>query len=206
MASQDNSQPPALDPTRQVLTPLSGVTPESESEISEASDTSPLIDIARSRELQEPPPEFPLFGGLPLQDGVQRGITTVIDYDSMPPYPFPTNQELSQPEESKPRSESDARKEAEATEEEANNHTILDRHNRTIAEILKRFNNLVMAATAPIPETGNILERAVANSLTIQTECNALVCITQTPSPSPRPLCVHPYTHVYYLPIYPSTC
>ncbi|KAI1103748.1 hypothetical protein F4804DRAFT_332925 [Jackrogersella minutella] len=53
--------------------------------------------------------------------------------------------------------------------------TILDRHNRTIAQILTRFRNVIMAATAPLPQTGNAIEHAALNRLTMETECAALI-------------------------------
>ncbi|KAI0180794.1 hypothetical protein GGR52DRAFT_521687 [Hypoxylon sp. FL1284] len=52
---------------------------------------------------------------------------------------------------------------------------ILDRHNRTIAQILKRFSNVVMAATEPLPQSGNIIEHASINRMTMETECASLI-------------------------------
>ncbi|KAI0138568.1 hypothetical protein F4776DRAFT_618978 [Hypoxylon sp. NC0597] len=53
--------------------------------------------------------------------------------------------------------------------------TLLDRHNRTIAQILARFRNMIMAATAPLPETGNIIAQAALNRMTMETETAALI-------------------------------
>ncbi|KAI1803062.1 hypothetical protein F4811DRAFT_526458 [Daldinia bambusicola] len=57
----------------------------------------------------------------------------------------------------------------------ANHSTLLDRHNRAIAQILSHFRNMVMAATAPISEGGNVLELAALNRMTMETECAALI-------------------------------
>ncbi|OTA60752.1 hypothetical protein K449DRAFT_383482 [Hypoxylon sp. EC38] len=56
---------------------------------------------------------------------------------------------------------------------------ILDRHNRAIAQILARFRNMIMAATAPIPQTGNIIEQAALNRMTMETETAALISEVQ---------------------------
>ncbi|KAI8956623.1 hypothetical protein F5Y11DRAFT_365122 [Daldinia sp. FL1419] len=63
----------------------------------------------------------------------------------------------------------------ESEEDEANHSTIPDRHNRAIAQILSHFRNMVMAATAPISQHGNILELAALNRMTMETECAALI-------------------------------
>ncbi|KAI1384760.1 uncharacterized protein F4822DRAFT_416185 [Hypoxylon trugodes] len=55
------------------------------------------------------------------------------------------------------------------------NNSILDRHNRAIAHILTRFRNMVMAATAPLPQTGNVIEHAALNRMTMETESAALI-------------------------------
>ncbi|KAI5863287.1 hypothetical protein GGS23DRAFT_597042 [Durotheca rogersii] len=57
----------------------------------------------------------------------------------------------------------------------ANHSTILDRHNRTIAQILTRFRNIMAAATEPLPRDGPIIERAALNRLTMETETAALI-------------------------------
>ncbi|KAI1767037.1 hypothetical protein GGR53DRAFT_483708 [Hypoxylon sp. FL1150] len=56
-----------------------------------------------------------------------------------------------------------------------NNTNILDRHNRAIAEILKRFSNMIMAATESLPQTGNVIEHASINRMTMETECAGLI-------------------------------
>ena len=45
-----------------------------------------------------------------------------------------------------------------------------------IAQILTRFRNMVMAATEPLPRDGAIVETATLNSMTMETETQALVC------------------------------
>ncbi|KAI0840419.1 hypothetical protein F5Y06DRAFT_262693 [Hypoxylon sp. FL0890] len=57
--------------------------------------------------------------------------------------------------------------------------SLLDRHDRAIAQILTRFRNMVEAATAPIPTTGNILQQAAHNRLVMETEANALISEVQ---------------------------
>ncbi|KAI0122037.1 hypothetical protein F4814DRAFT_407401 [Daldinia grandis] len=57
--------------------------------------------------------------------------------------------------------------------------SILDRHNRAIAQILSHFRNIVMAATAPISQSGNILELAALNRMTMETETAALISEVQ---------------------------
>jgi len=54
-------------------------------------------------------------------------------------------------------------------------NSILDRHNRMIAQILTRFRNMVMAATEPLPRDGAIVETATLNSMTMETETQALI-------------------------------
>ncbi|KAI6091762.1 hypothetical protein F4821DRAFT_254512 [Hypoxylon rubiginosum] len=56
---------------------------------------------------------------------------------------------------------------------------IVDHHNRTIAQILKRFSNMVMAAAEPLPKTGNIIEHASINRMTMETECAGLIAEIQ---------------------------
>ncbi|KAH8673462.1 hypothetical protein BX600DRAFT_455326 [Xylariales sp. PMI_506] len=56
--------------------------------------------------------------------------------------------------------------------------TILDRHNMAIAEILRRFLNMVTAATASIPKDG-ALEHAALNNMTMETETTALIAEIQ---------------------------
>ncbi|KAI1396527.1 hypothetical protein F4819DRAFT_131550 [Hypoxylon fuscum] len=53
--------------------------------------------------------------------------------------------------------------------------SLMERHNMIIAEILKRFTNMVMAATAPLPKEGNIVEKAAINRMTMENESNALI-------------------------------
>lgn len=57
-----------------------------------------------------------------------------------------------------------------------------------IAQILTRFRNMVMAATEPLPRDGAIVETATLNSMTMETETQALVCalphLTCPPLPS----------------------
>lgn len=57
--------------------------------------------------------------------------------------------------------------------------SILDRHNRAIAQILSHFRNMVMAATAPISQGGNVLELAALNRMTMETESAALISEVQ---------------------------
>ncbi|RYP11481.1 hypothetical protein DL764_000004 [Monosporascus ibericus] len=58
---------------------------------------------------------------------------------------------------------------------EADDESLLDRHNRTIAQILTRFRNLIGAATEPLPREGAVLEHAALNRFTMQTEMAALI-------------------------------
>ncbi|KAK8072658.1 hypothetical protein PG996_006006 [Apiospora saccharicola] len=53
-------------------------------------------------------------------------------------------------------------------------NTILDRHEKAIADILKRFLNMVVAATEPIDE-GYTPEKASLNQMQMETETAALV-------------------------------
>ncbi|KAK6818915.1 hypothetical protein PG989_011027 [Apiospora arundinis] len=53
-------------------------------------------------------------------------------------------------------------------------NSLLDRHNLAIAEILKRFLNMVVAATEPIDE-GYTPEKASLNQMTMATETAALI-------------------------------
>lgn len=65
--------------------------------------------------------------------------------------------------------------EATNDEQEANTPpSLLDRHNRAIAQILKRFANLTKAAMEPLPQ-GAVLEQASLNRMTMETESAALV-------------------------------
>ncbi|KAI2612670.1 uncharacterized protein GGS25DRAFT_130013 [Hypoxylon fragiforme] len=52
---------------------------------------------------------------------------------------------------------------------------LLDRLNRAVAQVLTRYSAMVMAATAPLPDTGNILEQAALNRMTMETESSALI-------------------------------
>ncbi|KAI0129073.1 hypothetical protein BJ170DRAFT_358935 [Xylariales sp. AK1849] len=52
--------------------------------------------------------------------------------------------------------------------------SILDRHNIAIAQIMKRFLNMVVAATEPITKD-TTLEAAMLNSMTMETETAALL-------------------------------
>lgn len=64
---------------------------------------------------------------------------------------------------------------------------LLDRLNRAVAQVLTRYSAMVMAATAPLPDTGNILEQAALNRMTMETESSALVSapfLLSSPSPS----------------------
>lgn len=66
-------------------------------------------------------------------------------------------------------------------------NTILDRHEKAVADILKRFLNMVVAATEPIDE-GYTPEKASLNQMQMETETAALVSLFITPSftcPSP---------------------
>ncbi|KAI0902007.1 hypothetical protein F4806DRAFT_445330 [Annulohypoxylon nitens] len=52
---------------------------------------------------------------------------------------------------------------------------LLDLHNVTIARILRRFNNIIAAATASISDNSNTMEQASSNSLMMQTETAAMI-------------------------------
>ncbi|KAK8104643.1 uncharacterized protein PG998_011676 [Apiospora kogelbergensis] len=54
------------------------------------------------------------------------------------------------------------------------NDTLLDRHEKAIADILKRFMNMVVAATEPIDE-GYTPEKASLNQMQMATETAALI-------------------------------
>ncbi|KAI1434385.1 hypothetical protein GGR50DRAFT_662927 [Xylaria sp. CBS 124048] len=54
--------------------------------------------------------------------------------------------------------------------------SLLDRHNRTMAAILTRFRNMVIAATEPLP-TAAAIPRASLNVMTMNNEAAALVRI-----------------------------
>ncbi|CAJ2509777.1 Uu.00g056770.m01.CDS01 [Anthostomella pinea] len=58
--------------------------------------------------------------------------------------------------------------------ERANKSDLMDRHQRAMAQILTRFRNMVMAATEPLPRTA-IIEHAVLNRMTMETETRALI-------------------------------
>ncbi|KAI1469285.1 uncharacterized protein F4812DRAFT_324617 [Daldinia caldariorum] len=74
------------------------------------------------------------------------------------------------------KNENCARKLRQKSQQNKANHSmLLDRHNRAIAQILSHFRNMVMAATAPISESGNVLELAALNRMTMETECAALI-------------------------------
>ncbi|KAI2780191.1 hypothetical protein F4815DRAFT_445743 [Daldinia loculata] len=68
---------------------------------------------------------------------------------------------------------------AKPQQKKANRSTLLDRHNRAIAQILSHFRNMVMAATAPISQGGNVLELAALNRMTMETESAALISEVQ---------------------------
>ncbi|RYP43862.1 hypothetical protein DL768_009610 [Monosporascus sp. mg162] len=68
-------------------------------------------------------------------------------------------------------------------DKEADDENLLDRHNRTVAQILTRFRNVIAAATEPLPREGAVLEHAALNRFTMQTEMAALLASS---SPSPR--------------------
>ncbi|KAH6654663.1 hypothetical protein BKA67DRAFT_565909 [Truncatella angustata] len=52
--------------------------------------------------------------------------------------------------------------------------TLLDRHNKAMAAILRRFLNMTKAATAPIPKEG-ALDNEALNQMRMETETNALI-------------------------------
>ncbi|KAI2465928.1 hypothetical protein F4781DRAFT_434934 [Annulohypoxylon bovei var. microspora] len=54
-----------------------------------------------------------------------------------------------------------------------------DRHNRTIAQILTRFRNVITAATTPIAENSNAIEHAALNRMIMETETAALISEVQ---------------------------
>ncbi|RYP31575.1 hypothetical protein DL767_005684 [Monosporascus sp. MG133] len=60
-------------------------------------------------------------------------------------------------------------------DKEADGENLLDRHNRTVAQILTRFRNVIGAATEPLPREGAVLEHAALNRFTMQTEMAALI-------------------------------
>lgn len=64
---------------------------------------------------------------------------------------------------------------ATSPEPETYSKPLLDREGRAIAELLTRFKNLIQLAA--MPKDGAILEQAAAQSLQIETESQALVCI-----------------------------
>ncbi|KAI1075444.1 hypothetical protein F5B20DRAFT_559738 [Whalleya microplaca] len=53
-------------------------------------------------------------------------------------------------------------------------NSILERHNRAMVQILKRFRNMITQASAPLPESGAI-EQAAVNRWTMETESAALI-------------------------------
>ncbi|KAI0377152.1 hypothetical protein F5Y04DRAFT_285281 [Hypomontagnella monticulosa] len=74
------------------------------------------------------------------------------------------------------------RKQAPNQDEEqtkADELALLDRHNRAIAQILSHFNGVVRAATEPLPKTGNVIEHAALNRMTMETETAALISEVQ---------------------------
>ncbi|KAI0480965.1 hypothetical protein GGR56DRAFT_628339 [Xylariaceae sp. FL0804] len=52
--------------------------------------------------------------------------------------------------------------------------TLMDRHERIIAQILTRFRNMIVAATETLPTT-NIIENAALNRMTMERETAALI-------------------------------
>ncbi|RYO81927.1 hypothetical protein DL766_009847 [Monosporascus sp. MC13-8B] len=60
-------------------------------------------------------------------------------------------------------------------DKEANDENLLDRHNRTVAQILTRFRNVIGAATEPLPREGAVFEHAALNRFTMRTEMAALI-------------------------------
>ncbi|KAI0004787.1 hypothetical protein F4779DRAFT_599418 [Xylariaceae sp. FL0662B] len=57
-------------------------------------------------------------------------------------------------------------------------NSLLDRHNRTIAQILTRFRNMVQEAARPLPESGAV-EHAALSRLAMETETSALIVEVQ---------------------------
>ncbi|KAH9887414.1 hypothetical protein F4778DRAFT_756600 [Xylariomycetidae sp. FL2044] len=55
-----------------------------------------------------------------------------------------------------------------------NQNSIMDRHNRAIAQILTRFRNMVLAAAAPLPQNA-VIEHAALNRMAMETESAALI-------------------------------
>ncbi|KAI1495548.1 hypothetical protein F5X99DRAFT_123531 [Biscogniauxia marginata] len=53
-------------------------------------------------------------------------------------------------------------------------NSILDRHERAIAQILTRFRNMVLAAAEPLPQSA-VIETAALNRLTMEREAAALI-------------------------------
>lgn len=84
---------------------------------------------------------------------------------------------------------------------EADPNTILDRHNKTIASILKRFLNMVSAATEELPKDA-IIESANLNRMRMETESNALVSSIPPNNILPLPAAKnsrHPPTNILQL-------
>ncbi|RYP78067.1 hypothetical protein DL771_000760 [Monosporascus sp. 5C6A] len=71
-------------------------------------------------------------------------------------------------------------------DKEADDENLLDRHNRTVAQILTRFRNVIGAATEPLPREGAVLEHAALNRFTMQTEMAALLALS-SPSALEKP-------------------
>jgi hypothetical protein len=65
--------------------------------------------------------------------------------------------------------------------------TLLERHNKTMAEILTRFRNMIMAATEPVA-TSSSIPQASLNVMTMNNEAAALVCSSR-----------HTYPHSLHL-------
>ncbi|KAJ2978322.1 hypothetical protein NUW58_g7533 [Xylaria curta] len=61
----------------------------------------------------------------------------------------------------------------------ADSFNMLDRHNKTMAAILTRFRNMVLAATDPLP-TAAAIPQASLNAMSMNNEVSALVCISLT--------------------------
>lgn len=69
-------------------------------------------------------------------------------------------------------------------------NTILDRHQKAVADILKRFLNMVIAATEPIDE-GYTPEKASLNQMQMETETAALVSFIPAKFPPRLPSTAH---------------
>ncbi|KAI2626773.1 hypothetical protein GGR54DRAFT_637335 [Hypoxylon sp. NC1633] len=115
------------------------------------------------------------------------GGLTIDDFYDQPgdpsPVHYPDREHSTMGEDPNNSKDSNAREqseESETFESPADRPHILERHNRTIAEILRRFNNVIMAASAPIATTGNVLEQAKFDCLTLQTETAALISAIQS--------------------------